>query len=166
MFPRKNHPGADNLNISMSSVVMAAVFMLNPQAEGEQNLPAAVEALKTDYANICTIAGGAPSFTAGFVNPANFNGDGKPDFVVDAMGFICQGSDVHFCGESGCQVTVFVSSGSNYGRAFHAKVQGYGVYRRGGRDVFEVITPENPCGDGKRCDELAELKNEAPQPSR
>lgn len=150
----------------MSSAVMAAVFMLNPQAEGEQSLPAAVEALKTDYARVCTIAGGAPSFTAGFVNPANFNADGKPDFVIDAMGFVCQGSALHFCGDRGCQVTVFVSSGENYDRAFDAKVQGYGVYRRNGRDIFEVITPEDPCADRKNCGELAGLKVDAPQPSQ
>ena len=150
----------------MSTAVMAAVFMLNPQTETEQGLPAAIEALKTDYARLCAGNGGSPAFAAGFVNSANFNADGKPDFVIDSMGFVCQGFDLHFCGESGCRLTVFVSSQNGYDRAFDAKVQGYGVYRRDGLDILEVITAEDPCSTGDECGESAALKVDVKKTNR
>ncbi|WNJ88797.1 hypothetical protein [Bosea sp. 685] len=57
-------------------------------------------------------------FKPGFLRTAEFNGDGKPDYVLDFGAVDCPGTLSSECGSGGCTVMIFLSEGTGYRRVF------------------------------------------------
>lgn len=96
--------------------MMAAFLFLNPQSglgEGDVSIPESVLEHKDRYARACSVMGGAPSAGPAFVLVADFTGDGKTDFVINAHGFVCDGADIAVCVRDTCEMTVYAASGEN-----------------------------------------------------
>jgi hypothetical protein len=62
----------------------------------------------------CRQSGGRPSIKPGYIQTADFNGDGRPDYVVDAGEMICAGASPLECGTGGCSIEVYISTPTGY----------------------------------------------------
>lgn len=58
----------------------------------------------------------AVGFEDGSIQTADFNGDGRPDFLLDMTGFTCGGENraSGWCGSGGCSFDIFVSTGNDF----------------------------------------------------
>jgi hypothetical protein len=101
-------------------IVGFARAMQTPQdisvpATHTSTLPAPIEAIIAGYANQCHRLGG--TLAAGADRPqimtGDFDGDGKPDYVLNPQNLRCSAAATAFCGNGGCQITIAVS-GNNY----------------------------------------------------
>ena len=77
-------------------------------------LPQQVTAIVTDFAAQCQRAGGTvPPGGRPRVMTADLDGDGEPDYVVDATTLQCHGAATALCANNGCQIAV-ARSGNRY----------------------------------------------------
>jgi hypothetical protein len=57
----------------------------------------------------------------GYQQNADFNGDGRPDYVLDTFAFSCAGAEPPFCGSGGCNVDVILSTRTGYQRPLNLR---------------------------------------------
>ena len=78
-------------------------------------LPAAIERIIAGYATQCRKLGGTLSADANRpqIMAGDFDGDGKPDYVLNPQNLRCSIAATAFCGNGGCQINIAVS-GSGY----------------------------------------------------
>lgn len=83
-------------------------------------LPAPIQAMTDAAAAECREAGGALSLAPDYARPADLDGDGRDDYLVDFIGLACEGAGpgAGFCGAEGCPVSVWLSSSGSYARAW------------------------------------------------
>ncbi|TPE50501.1 hypothetical protein [Amaricoccus solimangrovi] len=81
-------------------------------------LPAPIRGMTDEAFAECRSAGGAPSLAADYARPADLNGDGTEDFLVDFVGLTCAGADGHFRGPDGFPVSVWLSGPGGHVRAW------------------------------------------------
>lgn len=74
----------------------------------------------------CRQSGGRPSIKPGYIQTADFNGDGRPDYVVDAGEMICAGASPLECGTGGCSIEVYISTPTGY-RSANLQRLGFGA---------------------------------------
>jgi hypothetical protein len=68
---------------------------------------------------------------------ADFNGDGRSDYVLDTFAFSCAGAEPPFCGTGGCNVDVILSTRTGYQRPLHLRFHNAAVItNQGGRAVL------------------------------
>lgn len=81
-------------------------------------LPAPVQEMTDAAAARCREAGGALSLAPDYARPADLNGDGLDDYLVDSIGLVCEGTGAGFCGPEGCPVAVWLSSPGGHRRVW------------------------------------------------
>lgn len=123
-------------------------------AQTSAPLPREVEAGRREAASLCT---GRVTFAAGYIQTADFNGDGRPDYLVNDEKVVCPGSPPLFCGSGGCSTRLFLSTPSGYRTLLEGlggtptidrstepptlimpTRHGTGRYRWNGRDMAEI----------------------------
>jgi hypothetical protein len=62
----------------------------------------------------CREDGGTPGASPDFIRSVDFNGDGRPDYVVDHGKFDCARVAKRSCGSAGCSIDVFLSGKAGY----------------------------------------------------
>jgi hypothetical protein len=90
-------------------------------------LPADLQAWRDGSFEDCRTDGGKASVTPNYIRSADFNGDGKPDYVVHESELTCQGALNRNCGSLGCSLEAFVSSGGGYRRGGLSQLNAYEV---------------------------------------
>ena len=90
-------------------VAQAGVVRAQPVPQSEW--PATVRASFQETAAMCREAGtGRMTFDPEtYVKRTDFNGDGRPDYVVDEAGLSCPGAASLLCGSAGCGVAIHLS---------------------------------------------------------
>ena len=75
--------------------------------------PAPVAALIAGYAPQCQELGGKLADDQPFTLTADFDGDGRTDYLLDPQNLRCDGAATAFCGNGGCQISIALS-GNGY----------------------------------------------------
>jgi hypothetical protein len=78
-------------------------------------LPREVDAGRREAAAMCP---GRATFEAGYVQTADFNGDGRPDYLINEEKVKCPGSPPLFCGSGGCSSRLLLSTPNGYQTMF------------------------------------------------
>ncbi|MBO0905342.1 hypothetical protein [Jiella sonneratiae] len=93
-------------------LLTTAIGLSGASDAGARELPRQVKAHIAEIGSSCD--GGYS--TKGAVRTADFNGDGRTDYLVDEGAIICRGQTMSgFCGATGfCSFTVFVTSGKGF----------------------------------------------------
>jgi hypothetical protein len=60
-----------------------------------------------------------------YVKRADFNGDGRPDYVLDDAGLSCPGAASLLCGSAGCGVAIHLSGPTGYRVAWEGHLQAH-----------------------------------------
>ncbi|QCK87183.1 hypothetical protein E8L99_16165 [Phreatobacter aquaticus] len=90
--------------------VMAATLQIGPAAA--QSLPREVEAARRSAGEACI---GRVEFAPGYIQMVDFNGDGRPDYLVNEEMVKCPGAPPLFCGSGGCSWALYLSgAGGGY----------------------------------------------------
>jgi hypothetical protein len=92
--------------------------------------------------------GGKVGFARDTVRKVDFNGDGRPDYIVNFENTTCGGMKTGgFCGSGGCMVDFLVTLPNGRLRSvFVDQIHGYEILRRSPRKVRFWIF-HNYCGD-------------------
>ncbi len=83
------------------------------EAAAAGGLPAPVAALIAGYAPQCRELGGKLADDQPFTLTADFDGDGRTDYLLDPQNLRCDGAATAFCGNGGCQISIALS-GNGY----------------------------------------------------
>jgi hypothetical protein len=90
-------------------------WSIHRQAEGPgASLPPELLSQREATAAECREDGGTPGASPDFIRSVDFNGDGRPDYVVDHGKFDCAGAVKRSCGSAGCSIDVFLSGKAGY----------------------------------------------------
>lgn len=114
-------------------------------ALAQQAVPAEIARVRAEIRDIC---GGRATFRPGFQRTVDFNGDGRPDYLLDYSQSECVGgmSTNAFCGSAGCTLDILISSGGGYRQVYGSNVQGWSLARAGGRTVLVLSLHGSACG--------------------
>lgn len=82
-------------------------------AAAARGLPAPVAAHIARYAPQCRELGGKLGYGQPFILTADFDGDGRTDYLLDPQNLRCDGAATAFCGNGGCQISIALS-GNGY----------------------------------------------------
>lgn len=97
-----------NLRTYLATAIQQTISEQNNAGSGVVSTP--VDALLAGYSKQCGALGGKP--VAGSrpdVLTADFDADGRPDYLVDTTRLQCDGAATAYCGNSGCQVDIALS---------------------------------------------------------
>jgi hypothetical protein len=94
---------------AIASIMLCAVSA--GFAQNGQSLPREVEAARREAAAACT---GRATFAPGYIQTADFNGDGRPDYLINEEMVKCPGAPPLFCGSGGCSWSLFLSGPGGY----------------------------------------------------
>ena len=122
--------------------MVAAIWHLSSQPLVAADLPAFVAGPLSGLIFDCRQAGQNAPKPEAYVTRADFDGDGKPDFAVDA-GKGCKANRDLYCNAEGCTIDVYLSSSAAAEGAFRA--QSLRVVERGGRKALSVTTSGAGC---------------------
>lgn len=107
--------------------------------------PAVVTRAQNELMASCRESGGRPSLVQGFQTTVDLNGDGQPDYILDATNLNCEGAASALCGSAGCPLQVFLSGPRGYAAAFGSNVQGWEV-EQGNPPVLRTDLHGSFCG--------------------
>lgn len=91
------------------AISLAAVSAAVAQASAP--LPREIEAARREAAAACT---GRVTFEPGYIQTADFNGDGRPDYLINEEKVKGPGSPPLFCGSGGCSWALYLSTAGGY----------------------------------------------------
>jgi hypothetical protein len=126
------------LRIFTALLFGAAIVVVAPiaaSAEPPAPLPPEVRAYFDKARQECREAGDKLHVTgeSGFAETADFNGDGKPDYIVHMSELVCPSLGYsEYCGSAGCQIGILVSQGDRL--------------REAGGDNYQAFTVTKPVG--------------------
>ena len=146
---------------ALASLVAAPAPLL-AQAAGSNQLPQIARDHARWQASRCTDARGRFSGTTAYVRTADFNGDGRPDYMLDSNALQCTSRVNPWCGSEGrhCPVTFFVSEGAAYRNA--GSVNGTAsIVTQGGRPVVRLVQPSGSYLFGWRDNAMRRLPQSA-----
>lgn len=106
-------------------IYLLASFTTMAQAESA-SLPAELIKVRELTFAACRESGGRPSAKRSYIQTADFNDDGRPDYVVDDGESNCDGASASYCGSGGCSIEVYVSTPSGY-RSANLQRLGFGA---------------------------------------
>jgi hypothetical protein len=116
------------------------------------SLPAAaidlpeIEAAMGSFRKSCIEIGGTEFKTStGFIVTADFNGDGRKDYLLDTANAECVGLASAYCGTGGCGVMIFVSDKGRYITAFDDMMRDYKIRKIGKKQVLDVDFHGSVC---------------------
>jgi hypothetical protein len=114
-------------------------------ASAQPAVPAEIAKVRAEIRDTC---GGRATFKPGFQRTADFNGDGRPDYLLDYGESECVGgmSTNPFCGSAGCTLDILMSNGGGYRQAYGSNVQGWSLAQAGGRSVLVLSLHGSACG--------------------
>jgi hypothetical protein len=132
----------------VSLALVAALFWLaglSLAASQPAALPPEIAKVQAEIRETC---GGRANFKPGFRRVADFNGDGRPDYLLDYGEAECVGAGVTnpFCGSAGCTLDILVSEGGGYRQAFGDNVRSWSLATAGGRSVLVLALHGSACG--------------------
>jgi hypothetical protein len=108
--------------------------------------PQAVTAAIAEYEKLCAeLESPRLIRSEGFLRTADFNGDGKKDYLLDTASAECQDMPSAFCGTGGCTVTILVSQNGGYVTAFDSNIRTLKIRKQGKRDVLDVDFHGSAC---------------------
>ncbi|MGX1196718.1 lysozyme inhibitor LprI family protein [Parvibaculum sp. MBR-TMA-1.3b-4.2] len=127
------------------------------QADQMFTLPVAVSALVAETRAECRKLGGRLDGGAdapAFVRTQDFDGDGKPDYLIDKRHLACKGAATAFCHNNGCDMEIALS-----GKGYRHPIRETGALRaiEDGPDgaVIRIEVDKSRCGAGlgpeKKC---------------
>jgi hypothetical protein len=96
--------------IAASLAILLLVASLGSAGSADDALPALVDAEIANIEKTCADSGSPFNPSEGFVQTADLNKDGRPDYLIDSSRVWC----MPLCGARACQVTLFYSAGSAY----------------------------------------------------
>ena len=128
-------------------LVLALCFAVQPGAgaSAQSAIPAEIAKVRAEIEETC---GGRATFKPGFQRTADFNGDGRPDYLLDYSQSACAGGIMTnpFCGSAGCTLDILISSGTGYRRAFGDNVRDWSLATAGGKSILVLSLHGNACG--------------------
>jgi hypothetical protein len=107
--------GAD-MRLAKLVLVVALFGAALPQAAMAQELPDVIRDDQASSLKECDPP--LTSVPAEAISTADFNGDGKPDYIIDYNN-VCTA----FCGSAGCTYDIYVSQGDTWTKAFSENIR-------------------------------------------
>src|SRR5690349_12447506 len=117
-------------SIWVSSAICA--FAMTSSLARAQEAPVVAKE-KATLSKECVSLGYQGTFERDFVKTADFNGDGKPDYIFDYHRMEC---GTLYCGSAGCTLSIKISSGDGFRDGFDDNVRAWSTKRIGKRDVL------------------------------
>lgn len=129
--------------MSLRGVVVVLLLVAGLVGCGEEDLPKWVAGPVSGLALGCTEAGEPVPKPSAYVTRADFDGDGRDDFVVDtAKG--CPANRLLFCSVAGCAIDILVSSeASAFG--IHERATSYETIEIDGRKALRIRNAGPDC---------------------
>lgn len=115
------------------AVASAAVVSIAPVAATGQDarpLPPEVRTYFDSARQECVKAGDMLHVAdeRGYVQTADFNGDGHPDYIVEYASLLCPALGAsEYCGSAGCTIAILVSQGDRLREVYSDNLQGYAI---------------------------------------
>lgn len=130
--------------LALASVLLW-LTAVSPGSSQPAALPPEIAKVQAEIRETC---GGRATFKPGFRRTADFNGDGRPDYLLDYGESECVGGTMTnpFCGSAGCTLDILVSDGGGYRQAFGDNVRGWSLATAGGRSVLVLSLHGGACG--------------------
>ena len=126
-------------------IVTLGVIALAPSALAE-NIPQYVKGPISGFIFDCQENKQAPPKEEAYVTRADFDGDGKPDYIIDS-GKGCASNRALYCNAEGCTIDVYVSSLEGLAGSF--KAQSFKVSKAGNADALILSKRGADCGPAK-----------------
>lgn len=123
---------------------LAGLPATRPAAAAEPYPPAIARMVEADVKG-CPEGRKAGRIQDGYLTPADFNGDGIADYVVDQAKSNCFDSLIE-CGSAGCPASVMMSSGATFREVRIGYVQGFGIVQTNGRAALRLDLHGSSCG--------------------
>jgi hypothetical protein len=119
-------------------------------------LPPEVRAYFDNARQECREAGDRLHVTSesGFAETADFNGDGKPDYIVHMSELVCPSLGYsEYCGSAGCQIAILVSQGDRLREAGGNNYQAFAITKPvGGKQSLVFAAHGSFCGHKSGAD--------------
>ena len=139
------------------SIRQASDYFRYLQADQMFTLPVAVSALVAETRAECRKLGGTLDDSAdapASVRTQDFDGDGKPDYLIDKSHLACKGAATAFCHNNGCDMEIALS-----GKGYRHPIRETGALRAidQGPDgaIIRIEVDKSRCGAGlapeKKC---------------
>jgi len=142
------------LTLALGATVVSAPAAL--AAEPAKRLPPEVRAYFDQARQECREAGDKLHVTSedGFAETADFNGDGKPDYIVHMSELVCPSLGYsEYCGSAGCQIGILVSQGDRLREAGGDNYQGFAITQPvGGKQSLAFAAHGTFCGHKSGAD--------------
>lgn len=111
-------------------------------AAAAQPVPHIVEKTLNDMAKDC---GADPAARGKALTSIDLNGDGIPDWVLDAGELKCEMASF-WCGTGGCTLNIFVSSGADFTLVWEENAHAWKPVKIGGRPGIHFDLHGSACG--------------------
>lgn len=126
--------GADTGGFALKALFAAVILAvpLAAQARQAQELPREVRAYFDNARQECRQAGGALHIDGNdsYAESAEFNGDGRPDYIVHMAGLYCPPfGRSEYCGSAGCMISILVSDGDRLREVASNNYQDFAITR-------------------------------------
>ena len=138
-----------NRNARFALALMAAGLSQPALAASPAAGPKVVSAYKARLVAACRAAGGTRLvYQPGFERRADFDGDGRPDLLLDSRYLDCRGASLAspFCGTGGCGIAVFVATRTGHVAAFTGDAIEAVVVPAAGGDRLDLSVHGTQCG--------------------
>jgi hypothetical protein len=133
-----------------------AIAPITAAAAPAKPLPPEVRAYFDKARQECRQAGDKLHVTGedGFAETADFNGDGKPDYIVQMASLYCPSLGAsEYCGSAGCQIAILVSQGDRLREAGGDNYQGFAITKPvGGKQSLAFAAHGTFCGHKSGAD--------------
>jgi hypothetical protein len=141
--------------IGTACLVLTGAYSALAQGVGDtQNLPPPIQSEIAQAKQTCT--NGEPSLEKGFITQQEVNDKGVEGYVLDYRHFGCGGRHSLYCGTTGCEMQVFVSSSpSGFQSVFDGNARALKFTKIDGRAAMIVDLHGPGCGSASKapCEE-------------
>ena len=130
-------------NVAVAVTICAAALALPALAE---DIPQYVKGPISGFIFDCQENKQTPPKEQAYVTRGDFDGDGKPDYIIDS-GKGCASNRALYCNAEGCTIDVYVSSLEGLAGSF--KAQSFKVSKAGNADALILSKRGADCGPAK-----------------